>query len=336
MDNPVQLLYMFDGNNLSGQAALAGKATRPSQTVRRFVKVSRARATKPLEVIREVPEIATSAHVNPITGFELLQIGTVPLLTPAEEISLAAQIKRGSQKAREHLIRANLRLVIKIAREYEHLGLPLADLVSEGTIGLMKAVDRFEPKKGSKLSTYGALWIRQQIRRALANQARTIRLPVHVEAKLYHLGRAETRLQNVLGREATEEELQQELGIGKKRFTRLRQASLRPSSLDLAVGEDGETNLGDLVPDERAAHPLNELERKVDHALLRQCLEQLSEREATILRHRFGLDGGDEQTLEEIGKKFRLTRERIRQVQNEALKKLRLLMERRPLVPLAA
>lgn len=258
---------------------------------------------------------------------DVLAVNSVPLLTREDEVRLAAAIRRGDQQAREQMIRANLRLVVKIAREYEHLGLPVADLVSEGIIGLTKAVDRFEPSKGGKLSTYGAWWIRQQIRRALANQGRTIRLPVHVEAKLYRLSRAEARLRNELDREPTDDELSAELNMPAKKIEQLRDASIRASSLDTPVGSDDATTVGELVADEYSVSPADELQRKVDHAKLRRLLSRLPERESRILHMRFGLNGGDELTLEDVGREFNLTRERIRQLQNEAFVKLRIMMD---------
>ncbi len=266
----------------------------------------------------------------------LLDVGSVPLLSREEEVELAARIQAGDEAARERMIRANLRLVIKIARDYEHLGLPLADIVSEGTIGLMKAVDRFNPSKGAKLSTYGSWWIKQQIRRALANQGRTIRLPVHVEGKLYQLGRAEARLRHELGREATTEELAAELDSDPHRIERLRDAAVRPASLDASLGEDSNTNVAEVVADERAETPFQQLRTKFDHELIRKLVQKLPKREEKILRLRFGLDGGEEQTLEEVGEKFGLTRERIRQIQNEAFKKLRVLMDNPEALPAAA
>lgn len=326
---------MFNGNYLQPRLNRAGKATKKLRTSqsdpsvanrRRSDLPSVASSPRPVciplssEPLKEPLPRENAPAANPS---DLLQIGSVPLLSREDEIRLAAAIARGDEKARELMIRANLRLVVKIARDYEHLGLPMADLISEGTIGLMKAVDRFEPSKGGKLSTYGSWWIKQQIRRALANQGRTVRLPVHVEGKLYQLGRAEARLRNLLGREATEEELSMELATTPKRIAHLRQASLRPSSLDAPVGDDHSAPAGDLVADEAAPDPAIELERKLDHSRLRELLCQLSEREAKILSLRFGLNGEETQTLEEVGHQFNLTRERIRQVQNEAFRKLR-------------
>jgi RNA polymerase primary sigma factor len=260
----------------------------------------------------------------------------VPLLTPEEEVVLAARISRGDDAAREHLIRANLRLVVKIAREYEHLGLPLMDLISEGTIGLMKAVDRFDPAKGGKLSTYGSWWIKQQIRRALANQGRTIRLPVHIEAKIYRMGRAEVRLRETLGREATDEELSEELGMTAKRVTRLRNSAVRPTSLDAPLGDEDSGTVSEVVGDERNFDPSTSYQSKADQGMVMALLARLPEREARILRCRFGLDGREEQTLEELGEEFGLTRERIRQLQNEAFKKLRTMIENPGLYNVAA
>jgi RNA polymerase primary sigma factor len=267
----------------------------------------------------------------------LREIGQTELLTPQEEIVLAKRIRRGDDKAREHMIKANLRLVVKIARDYEEYGLPLLDLVNEGNIGLMKAVERFDPNKGAKLSTYASWWIKQAIRRALANQSKTIRLPVHVGDKILHLRRTLMKLQEVLRREPTDEELAEELGITPKRVAELRAASIRPASLDAPIGNEDDANrFGDLVEDEMAENPYQELEEKANIELLRELVGTLPPREQTILRHRFGLSGGDEKTLEEIGREFGVTRERIRQIQNIALAKLKKMIEKREAVQMAA
>jgi len=266
----------------------------------------------------------------------LREIGQTKLLTPAEEIKLAERIHRGDEAAREEMIKANLRLVVKIARDYEDFGLPLLDLVNEGNIGLMKAVERFDPKKGAKLSTYAAWWIKQAIRRALANQSKTIRLPVHVGDKLLHMRRTALRLQEVLGRDPTDEELAQELGTTALRVTQLRNAAARPTSLDAPIGDDDSNHFSEIVGDENAETPYEQLEGKTNTDMIRQMVTTLPEREATILRYRFGLDGDTEKTLEEVGHKFGVTRERIRQIQNIALNKLRKLIERREAIQMAA
>lgn len=263
-------------------------------------------------------------------------VGEVPLVTQKEEAKLAARIRRGDEQAREHLIRANLRFVIKIARDYEHLGLPLLDLINEGNIGLMLAVDRFDPRKGAKLTTYSSWWIRQSIRRALASQGKTIRLPVYVVDQVYHLGKVEMRLREALGREATPEELAAELNLRTDRVTELLAARIRPTSLDAALGDDDSSRLADVVADENAEVPGQSLDQGDSLAMLRDLLPKLPAREASILRLRFGLDGGAERTLEEIGDAMRLTRERIRQLQNVALAKLRRMMEARDSVVIAA
>lgn len=263
-------------------------------------------------------------------------VGEVPLLTVKEETALAAKIRRGDEKAREHLIRANLRFVIKIAREYEHLGLPLLDLINEGNIGLMLAVDRFDPRKGAKLTTYSSWWIRQSIRRALASQGKTIRLPVYVVDQVYHLGKVEMRLREELGRDATPEELAEEMRLSTVRVSELLTARVRPTSLDAPLGDDESSRLADVVADENAEVPGQRLDEGTSLEMLRELLPKLPAREASILRLRFGLDGGGEKTLEEIGALMRLTRERIRQLQNVALAKLRRMMHERDSVVVAA
>jgi RNA polymerase primary sigma factor len=284
-----------------------------------------------------LPEVPREerADQDSLLSIYMREAGQVALLTVAEEAALAKRIQRGDAAAREHMIRANLRLVIKIAREYENLGMPILDLINEGNIGLMKAVEKFDPTKGGKLSTYAALWIRQQIRRALASQGKTIRLPVHIADRIYHLSQAEVRLRAQLGRDATEEELAQELSTTVKRLGKLRRAAARPASLDAPLGDDSTSTIAEVVADENAATPFEQLQNQTETALVRKLVENLPEREARILRLRFGLDSGQEQTLETVGRKLKLTRERIRQVQNMALQKLRQMLENPNHFPLA-
>jgi RNA polymerase primary sigma factor len=258
----------------------------------------------------------------------LREIGLVKLLTPEEEVELAGRIKKGDKKAREQMIKANLRLVVKIAHDYEGFGLPLLDLISEGNIGLMKAVERFDPAKGGKLSTYGSWWIKQSIKRALANQSKTIRLPVHLVDKISKMRRTAMRLQEEFGREPTDEELAEELGISASRVGQMRTAAIRPASLDAPIGDDDSNNFSEVVEDENADTPYECLEEKTVTKMLQEMVKTLDPREATILRYRFGLDGGSEKTLEEVGQKFGVTRERVRQIQNIALNKLRKMIEK--------
>jgi len=263
-------------------------------------------------------------------------VGEVPLLKPDQELALAARIREGDDAAREHMIRANLRFVIKIAREYEHIGMPLLDLINEGNMGLMLAVDRFDPRKGAKLTTYSSLWIRQSIGRALASQGKTIRMPVYAVDQVYHMGRAEVRLRERFGREATDTELGTELNLTAERIGELRTAAVRPASLDAPIGDDETSRLADVVADENAEVPGSSLDKEASFEILREVLPKLPQREADILRMRFGLEGGVEKTLEEIGAMMRLTRERIRQLQNVALTRLRRLMEKRDCVSTVA
>ena len=255
------------------------------------------------------------------------------LLTPKEELALARQVQRGDEAAREHMIKANLRLVVKIARDYEGLGLPLLDLINEGNMGLMTGVERFDPKRGAKLSTYAAWWIKQNIRRALANQSRTIRLPVHVVDSLTHMRKAEVKLRETLDREPTDEELADELRLDARRVRRYRDASRAPVSLDAPAYDDESSRIADVVADTNAAAPFERVLMETDTELVREVLATLNERESRILNWRFGLTDGKSLTLEEVGKKMGLTRERIRQIQDAALKKLRVRMEARDSQP---
>lgn len=258
-------------------------------------------------------------------GFQqyLREIAKFPLLTVEEERCYAARIAKGDVEAKAYMVCCNLRLVVKIARDYSNYGVPLLDLISEGSIGLINAVGRFDPKKGGKLSTYAAWWIKQSIKKALGRQSKTIRLPVHFSEKISRIRKVSRQLSEGLGREPTDEEVADELGIGVSKVARLKLASLRPASLDASVGEDDDTELIDLVGDMEAQDPFEMLSDKNLHQELGVLLVQLSERERKILSCRFGLDGARPKTLEEVGEKFGVTRERVRQVQNIALTKLR-------------
>jgi RNA polymerase primary sigma factor len=260
------------------------------------------------------------------TAFNLYlrEVGQTRLLTPEEEVALARQVKKGDKKAREQMIKANLRLVVKIARAYEGYGLPLLDLISEGNMGLMKAVERYDPVRGAKLSTYSACWIKQAIKRALANQSKTIRLPVHAVDKLFRIRRVAIMLQEVLGREPTDEELAVEVGLSPEKIAQLRVAALRPVSLEASPSDDESSgHISETVKDEKAYTPYEQLEEKTNIRMVRELTATLAPRELKVLHHRFGLNGHVEKTLDELGQKLGLTRERVRQIQNVALRKLR-------------
>ncbi len=303
---------------------------------RRYPRGDPARSTVSFMKLQKVPGLtaATGDHSSPPPApapFETKSALTlylrdaveVPLLTVDEENQLAARIRRGDAEAREHMIRANLRLVVKIARDYEGFGLPLLDLINEGNIGLMRGVERFDPAKGGKLSTYASWWIKQSIKRALANQSKTIRLPVHLVDKVTRMKRAAHQLQELLGREATDEELAEDLQVSVRKVRFWQRASQRTTSLDAPLAAEDSSRLADVVPDLANRGPYDALEEKTTHQMLHEFLGILDARELTILRERFGLEGEPEKTLDEIGRRFGVTRERIRQLQNIALAKLR-------------
>jgi RNA polymerase primary sigma factor len=268
-------------------------------------------------------------EADPAIKLYLREIGRIKLLTPQEEIDLAARIKKGDREARTLMITANLRLVIKIAHDYANLGLPLLDLVSEGNIGLMRAVERFDPAKGGKLSTYAAWWIKQSIKRALANQSKTIRLPVHLVDKISKMNRVASQMSEELGREPTDDELAEEVGLSPRSVSQLKTASIRPTSLDAPINGDDSTEFGDLVGDEDARTPFEFLRDRDLRDELPELLAVLDPRERLIIFQRFGLDGARPRTLEEVGNKLGVTRERIRQLQNIALMKLRRALSRK-------
>ena len=298
---------------------------------KKSAKKKAARNSKPISVIshNKQPEHARGSYgENSAINIYLKEIGRTPLLKPAEEVVLAERIKKGDEEAEQHLIKANLRLVVKIARDYDGLGLPLLDLIDEGNMGLMKAVKRFDPSKGGKLSTYGSWWIKQSIKRALANQSKTIRLPVHLVDKISKMRLASMKLQENLGREPTNDELAKEMHLPPAKVSLLRTAAIRPASLDAPLGDADEPDtLADVVEDDHMHTPYEDLEDKTVVAMLHKMLDSIDNREADILRYRFGFgEGGEMRTLEDVGEKFGVTRERVRQIQNVALGRLRRLI----------
>ncbi len=284
------------------------------------IEVTRSAAAVTPEVsdVRDLP----SSEKSTIKLY-LQEIGKTPLLKPSEEVELAAQIQDGDLKARERMIKANLRLVVKIAHDYANFGLPLLDLISEGNIGLVKAVERFDPSKGGKLSTYAAWWIKQSIKRALANQSKTIRLPVHLVDKIARMRRVAMELEEILGRMPTDEEIAYEMEMSVNKIAHLKSVSVRPASLDAPIGDDDGTEFGDLIGDENSINPLDNLQNKTVVNDLNRLIDELEPREAEIIRLRFGLGGDKGKTLEEVGEMFDITRERVRQLQNMALTRMR-------------
>ena len=301
----------------------ARKAPAPDRARRRWRVSTRGLDTAPSEAGPLEPARGDTLQLY------LNEIGQVKLITPQEEIRLARRIKKGDRRAREQMITANLRLVVKIARDYENLGLPLLDLINEGNIGLMKGVERCDPGKGAKLSTYAAWWIKQSIMSALANQSKTIRLPAHVVERVAKMRRAELQLREIYNREPTDHELAQHLGLDVRRIRRYRDASKAPVSLDAPLGGDEPNPISDVVADPNAEAPFQRLLRENDATLVREALATLTERETAILAMRFGLDDDAPKTLEEVGARFRVSRERIRQIQDEALRKMRVEIQER-------
>jgi RNA polymerase primary sigma factor len=259
----------------------------------------------------------------------LKEISLTPLLSVEEEIALAERIKLGDQAARDLMIRANLRLVVKIAGCYAGYGVSMSDLVSEGNIGLMKAVDRFDPQKGGRLSTYGAWWIKQSIKHALANQSKTVRLPIHMVDKIARIRRIAAILTEMLGREPSNEELAEETGVPYHKIAMLKQAAQRTTSLDAPVNAGEATEHSEITADESAINPLDFLSDKDMRGQIDDLLATLDDRERRIIDERFGLNGLKPMLLEDVGREFGVSRERIRQIQNSALSKMRRALTRK-------
>jgi len=257
----------------------------------------------------------------------LKDIGKVRLLTAQEEVDLAKRIERGDLDAKQKMVESNLRLVVSIAKNYRNQGLPFLDLIQEGTLGLVRAAEKFDYRKGFKFSTYATWWIRQAIARALADKARTIRIPVHVVEKLNKIGRAERKLVTELGREPTADEIAAVTGIDPEEVDSIKRSAQAPVSLEKPVGDEEESEFGQFIADERAESPYERAAEILTKEALREALENLSYRERRVLELRYGLGGEHPRTLDEVGRTFNVTRERIRQIENQSLKKLQSLAE---------
>lgn len=266
-----------------------------------------------------VEEISTS---DPVRMY-LREIGKVPLLTSEQELEIAKRIAEGDETAAKEMTEANLRLVVSIAKRYVGRGMQLLDLIQEGNLGLLKAVEKYDYTKGFKFSTYATWWVRQAITRALADQARTIRIPVHMVETMNKLTQSSRNLQQELGREPTLEELSQVMHMSPERINEIRQMCMEPVSLESPVGEEDDSHLGDFIEDSSDSQPSEAVSKTMLRQQLLEILDTLSDREARVLRLRYGLDDGRPRTLEEVGKEFNVTRERVRQIEAKALRKIR-------------
>jgi RNA polymerase primary sigma factor len=285
-----------------------------------------------IEVVERVDDDADAEAESKEVSTDTLQlflkdIGRVPLLTAAQEVELAKRIERGDHAAKQAMVEANLRLVVSIAKRYRNQGLPFLDLIQEGTIGLVRAAEKFDHRKGFKFSTYATWWIRQAVARALADKARTIRMPVHVVEKLNKIVRTERTMRAKLGREPSSAEIGRELELSAEEVEQIRRSAQTPVSLEKPVGDEEESEFGHFLTDETQPLPDEVAEEAMRKEALRSILDSLSPRERRVLELRYGLDGEQPRTLDEVGRTFNVTRERIRQIENQSLKKLRALAD---------
>lgn len=276
------------------------------------------------ELEKELESLASleEGYLSDPVRMYLREIGRVSLLTYDEEVSLAKRVEKADKKAREKLINANLRLVVSIAKKYVNRGLTLLDLIEEGNIGLMRAVAKYDWRRGYKFSTYATWWIRQAITRAIADQARTIRIPVHMVETINKFNRVSRKLMQELGREPTPEEVALEMEVPVEKVREIIKVSQEPASLEAPVGEEEDSRLGDFIQD-ASASPSDQATQALLKDHIREMLDTLSPREAKVLEYRFGLEDGKQRTLEEVGREFGVTRERIRQIEAKAIRKLR-------------
>jgi RNA polymerase primary sigma factor len=288
---------------------------------------------EPLDTLLETDDLDQREETRDTSRANLAvyfrEIGRIPVLTREQEVDLARRARGGDEVAKQQLVESNLRLVVQVARRYINRGLPLPDLIEEGNIGLLRAADKFDPDRGTRFSTYATWWIRQAVARALANQARTIRLPVHVELLLARYVREQRRLTQALGRSPTVPELAQALGTSEREIAELEEVRQHPVSLDAPAGAASTATLGDLIADRAAAPPEAFADLFRDRADLASVLDDLAANERTVLRRRFGLEGDPPETLEKIGQRLGLSRERVRQLEGSGLRKLRGLLKAR-------
>jgi RNA polymerase primary sigma factor len=275
------------------------------------------------ELLDDDLSVPPGVKINDPVRMYLKEIGRVPLLSAEEEVELAKRIEQGDEEAKRRLAEANLRLVVSIAKRYVGRGMLFLDLIQEGNMGLIKAVEKFDYRKGYKFSTYATWWIRQAITRAIADQARTIRIPVHMVETINKLIRVSRQLLQELGREPTPEEIAKEMNLSPEKVREIMKIAQEPVSLETPIGEEDDSHLGDFIPDDDIQAPADAAAYELLKEQLKEVLDTLSDREENVLRLRFGLDDGRTRTLEEVGKVFGVTRERIRQIEAKALRKLR-------------
>jgi RNA polymerase primary sigma factor len=320
-------------------ALAVGDDVEPGQLEELYVLLEEAQ----IEVVEVEPEPESPPLLEPeprevstdALQLFLKDIGKVPLLTAAQEVELAKRIERGDHAAKQKMVESNLRLVVSIAKNYRNQGLPFLDLIQEGTIGLVRAAEKFDYRKGFKFSTYATWWIRQAVARALADKARTIRMPVHVVEKLNKIGRIERKLLGELGREPTTEEIARELDLDPDDIDQIRRTAQAPISLEKPVGDEEESEFGHFLADETLPAPDEAVETTLRKETLARILQTLSLRERRVLEMRYGLDGQHPRTLDEVGRTFNVTRERVRQIENQCLKKLQALAESQKLKDVA-
>lgn len=316
-----KLIQKMEDGGVSVVDADGGPTAR--QLAKETVKPEKQAAAKKDEEEEDLMAVPAGVKINDPVRMYLKEIGRVPLLNADEEVNLALRIKDGDQEAKQQLAEANLRLVVSIAKRYVGRGMQFLDLIQEGNMGLMKAVEKFDHTKGFKFSTYATWWIRQAITRAIADQARTIRIPVHMVETINKLVRIQRQLLQDLGREPTPEEIGAEMDLPTEKVREILKIAQEPVSLETPIGEEDDSHLGDFIEDQEVLSPAEHTAQTLLKEQLEEVLDTLTDREENVLRLRFGLDDGNVRTLEQVGKVFGVTRERIRQIEAKALRKLR-------------
>ena len=319
-DDMDKLIQKMEDGGVSVVDADGGPTAR--QLAKETVKPEKA-ATSKKDEEEDPMAVPPGVKINDPVRMYLKEIGRVPLLNAEEEVNLALRIKDGDQEAKQQLAEANLRLVVSIAKRYVGRGMQFLDLIQEGNMGLMKAVEKFDHTKGFKFSSYATWWIRQAITRAIADQARTIRIPVHMVETINKLVRIQRQLLQDLGREPTPEEIGAEMDLPTEKVREILKIAQEPVSLETPIGEEDDSHLGDFIEDQDVLSPAEHTAQTLLKEQLEEVLDTLTDREENVLRLRFGLDDGNVRTLEQVGKVFGVTRERIRQIEAKALRKLR-------------